>query len=108
MSVVTFVMKYFSDTEEVSVYETMKRLRKAERMHVDLGPTIEKYFERKRLLPKFYYHGNVSTMATDGPGIVMIGRPDLTLSMSKVFVEHMHFSMPEGYRPENVSTVFHA
>ena len=67
MGVVTLIMKSFGE-EEVTVYDSMRRLRMAESLHINLPPTVERYFERN-LLPNYYYHRNINTMATErGPG----------------------------------------
>ena len=79
----------------------------AEGLQVELPAVVEKYFEHNNpnnTSDYHYYQNNLVTMATDGPSIVLIGKPDIALSMSKLYVEHMHWSMPSGYRDDlNVS-----
>ena len=92
---------------QVDAYETIKRLRMAEGLHVNLPPVVEKYFEISSHTSKqtpYFYQNNVVTLATDGPNIVFIGKPDIALSMTKLYVEHMHWSMPSSYQIDaNVS-----
>ena len=40
------------------------------------------------------YHKNVCTMATDGPSIIHIGKPELAISKSRLYVENMLYAMP--------------
>jgi len=109
MGVVTWIMKTFSEEQEVDAYETIKRLRMAEGLHVNLPPVVEKYFEISSHTSKqtpYFYQNNVVTLATDGPNIVFIGKPDIALSMTKLYVEHMHWSMPSSYQIDaNATTV---
>lgn len=111
MGVVTFIMKSFTK-EEMSVYDTMKRMRRAEILHVNLPPTVEKYLKNMDLKStnKFYYMNNISTIATDGPSIILIRPPELAFSRNKIYSEHIFWSMPSDYQPpENVSRFnFHA
>ena len=80
----------------------------AESLQVELPAVVEKYFEKSTTHNHpYYYQNNLVTMATDGPSIVLIGKPDIALSMSKLYVEHMHWSMPSSYQIDtNVSTLF--
>ena len=82
-------------------------MRMAEGLHLNLPPVVEKYFEISSHTSKqtpYYYQNNVVTLATDGPNIVFIGKPDIALSMTKLYVEHMHWSMPSSYQIDaNVS-----
>lgn len=104
MGVVTLIMKTMSkDSDEVKVYDTMRRLRMAESLHVNLPPTVEKYFEKNRLTnTSFFFQNNISTMATDGPSIILIGKPDMGITMSRLYVEHTYYAMPSSYQPDEV------
>ncbi len=99
MSVVTFVMRCFSE-EEVNTADAMQRLRMAEGLHLNLPPSIELYFQQ-RIQEKMSYHHNVCTMATDGPNLLHIATPDLSISPSRLYVENMLFALPSHFKDDD-------
>jgi hypothetical protein len=99
MGMVTMIMKYYSP--EVNTHDAIKRLRTST-IVIKLPPSIERYFDQRLQGCNMSYHHNVCTMATDGPSIIHIGRPELNINMSRLYVESMLYSMPSNYHHDEV------
>ena len=105
MGVVTLIMRSFTK-EDLTVYDSFKRTRMGQGFYVDLPPSVDKYSKKGLRTRDFYYQNNVSTLSTDGPSIILIAKPEIALSKSKLYVEHMLYSTPGEFQDDDVRLHF--
>ena len=93
MGTVTLLLRMCGG-EDVSAYEAMSRLRINDSIIVDLPRPVENYFAQK-----MRYHHNVSTMATDGPAILVYKQASaFAVNPYRLYVENLLSSTPTKFK----------
>ena len=98
MGVATLFLRVFTEDKHISPYQAMFRARATNILHIDLPRSIEKHFESRE---KLQYKPYISTLATDGPSIVQIGRTQLMISQTRIYVENMLVAAPTKQKPKD-------